>query len=356
MDIQKTCKLLRYALQFIIIYLVLRYLPQINMDTKSAGITALILIFLCVILEFLYSKMLVITEETFDAGDCNTCNMPVETFVGATEPLYNTGHTMNSIPQKPTTPTTLKTIPQLNEVAHEKPMAMALQTAATPKVHPPSQEVRAMQEIHPMSDMRPLVNPRVADPHIPSKIPMAGQQVKEEQVDYVGMGTTMDVTPFYLVPHDKAQDKEVMRDRQEAKTREEVLEESSRTLGLLEQPYQIPGKKSEKNIAPHYNPVADGYVLSDYQYSDFDHNFLPIARGYKTDLARDYGYSYIPPEGWYPTPPRAPVCVTTNNREPVMPSWSDGPTDLKDFSISNRITGPMGISTKYIEDKLNAGR
>jgi hypothetical protein len=40
-----------------------------------------------------------------------------------------------------------------------------------------------------------------------------------------------------------------------------------------------------------------------------------------------------------------------------MPMLANGsPTDVKDFYIASRITGPMGISTSYVNDKLNAGR
>jgi len=342
MDIQKICKLLRYALQFIIVYLVLRYLPQINMDTCRASVTALILISLCVILEFIYSKMLIITEDTFEVDSCNSCNSNIEKFtepVGASEPLYNIAQTSNVIPQIPTTPTTQQTIPQLQQVSKEPAMAEVLKTQQYPI--PPRPPV---QELQPSVEMRPL----------PHGIPYA-EQVQQEQNFFPGAGTTMDTKPFYLAGHDKSMDKELEKNRKYAKEREAALEESAVSLGKMEHPYQTPGSKSEKNKPMQYDPKNDGYIVNEMDYSDYDYNFLPVARGYKSS-PEDYGYSYMVPEAWFSNPPRAPLCRTTL-REEVMPSLSNGEVAyLKDFHVASKITGPMEINTAYINEKLNAGR
>jgi hypothetical protein len=309
------------------------------MDTKTAGITALILIFLCVILEFLYSKMLVISEENFDS--CNTCSDGIEKFtepVGAAEPLYNISQTANAIPVVPTTPTTMKTINELNEMDKVGVMGEAIKMVEASRVTK-SEGVHA-------NEMTPLV--RTAN------IPMVRQEVKEEQVVWPAMGATTDFTPFYMVGHDKTMDKEIRRDREERVERETALEESSKSLGS-EPAFQVPGKLSERNKPMHYNPLNDSFVINEYDYSDFDHNFLPIARGYVSSAA-DYGYSYLPPERWYPTPPRNMICVTTK-REPILAPLSSGEVAyLKDFNVANKITGPLGLSTEYVNDVLNSNR
>ena len=93
-------------------------------------------------------------------------------------------------------------------------------------------------------------------------------------------------------------------------------------------------------------------------YSDY--NQLPIAEGYKS---RDYefGYSFLPPEKWYPQPPNPPVCVSEKKCPvcPVVTAGTDGNmtwTDVRDFDKSRRITPPDRINTDYIKDKLNSGR
>lgn len=351
MDAQKLCKILRYIFQFIIVYLVLRYVPQLNMETSNAAVISLVLVSLCVILEFFYSKILIITNDVADSdcNSCNTCVQPehIEKFTepsGVAEPLYNVSQTNNAIPQIPTTPSTQQTIRQF-EVASEAPAVKNIlhPVQEMPKIIVQEME-RPVQEMHPMSDMVPL----------PSGIPKM-EQVQEEQREYPTMGTTMDVTPFYLAGNNKNQEKEMVKDYKYQREREAALEESAYSLKKMEHPYQIPGKKSEINRAQKYDPRNDGYIINEMDYSDFDFNSLPVARGYKT-FADEYGYSFIPPEQWFATPPRAPVCVTTN-REPVMPMWTTGaPVDVKDFAIASKISGPLGLSVNYVNDKLNAGR
>lgn len=97
----------------------------------------------------------------------------------------------------------------------------------------------------------------------------------------------------------------------------------------------------------------DGVISSEMKYSDYNH--LPIADGYKSN-ADDYGYSFLPPEKWYPQPPFPPICVT-NKPNVVNSLYSDGaPLDAKEWISSLRITGPDNINVDYIREKLNSGR
>lgn len=97
----------------------------------------------------------------------------------------------------------------------------------------------------------------------------------------------------------------------------------------------------------------DGVVTTHLPYTDFHH--LPLGDDYKpSDF--EYGFSFLPPEKWYPTPPFPPVCVS-EKRCPVCPAFTTGtPTDLKEWHSSSKILPPDGINTKFIEDTLNAGR
>lgn len=97
----------------------------------------------------------------------------------------------------------------------------------------------------------------------------------------------------------------------------------------------------------------DGVIKNEMVYTD--HNSLPVADGYKSD-ADQYGWSYLPPEKWFPQPANPPVCVT-EKRSAVTPIWTTGvPMDLKEWNSSRRVTPPMGINTEYVDDKLNSGR
>lgn len=70
----------------------------------------------------------------------------------------------------------------------------------------------------------------------------------------------------------------------------------------------------------------------------------------------EYGYSFLPPEKWYPIPPFPPVCVS-EKQCPVCPTLSSSDSvNLKDWDSSRRITPPDEINIDYITDKLNSGR
>lgn len=97
----------------------------------------------------------------------------------------------------------------------------------------------------------------------------------------------------------------------------------------------------------------DDVALSDLPYTDYHH--IPLGDTYKPSEF-EYGYSFLPPEKWYPTPPFPPVCVS-EKRCPVCPVFTTGtPIDVKEWNTSRKVTQPAGINTKYIKDTLNAGR
>ena len=99
--------------------------------------------------------------------------------------------------------------------------------------------------------------------------------------------------------------------------------------------------------------AESGVMKSEMVYHD--HNSLPVADGYKS-RAYEYGYSYLPPEKWFPQPAHPPVCVT-EKESAVRPMMTVGlPADLKEWDASRRITPPANINVDYIKDKLNSGR
>lgn len=97
----------------------------------------------------------------------------------------------------------------------------------------------------------------------------------------------------------------------------------------------------------------DGVIKTDMPYTDYNH--IPLGDEYKpSDF--EYGYSFLPPEKWYPTPPFPPVCVC-EKRCPTYPTYTTGtPVDVKEWQSSSKIMPPDGINTKFIEERLNSGR
>lgn len=117
---------------------------------------------------------------------------------------------------------------------------------------------------------------------------------------------------------------------------------------------KIPEGTGTKDVIESTGSRTDnGLINSDMPYTDYHH--LPLGDYYKpTDF--EYGYSFLPPEKWYPEPPFPPVCVS-EKRCPVCPAYTTGtPVDVKEWMSSSRITPPDRINTDYIKEKLNAGR
>lgn len=124
-----------------------------------------------------------------------------------------------------------------------------------------------------------------------------------------------------------------------------------KTLDGYDCPYQDTGRLSKLNYIEKGRRISKD-LDDELPYSDYNH--LPVASGYRSH-AYEYGYSFLPPEKWYPQPPRPPICVT-EKRCPVMPMFANGaPADVKEFHSSRKILPPDLINTEYIKDHLNDG-
>lgn len=193
--------------------------------------------------------------------------------------------------------------------------------------------------------------------------------VSEENKDRFGFGGMFyDENPFYnryerektlkdKIENDRddlidARNREMREKEQIEKTKMELNEMAESTAGWVK-PYQQSGEKAYIQELSANKRRIEGNLDNELPYSDYNH--LPVASGYRSH-DYEYGYSFLPPEKWYPTPPRPPVCVT-EKRSPVMPVYTQGtPVDAKEFHSSRRITPPDMINVDYINDKLNSGR
>ena len=132
---------------------------------------------------------------------------------------------------------------------------------------------------------------------------------------------------------------------------ETTMQESETTLG--ESINTVEEKPNNNNkIEREGNRNTDGVINTEYEYTDY--NMLPMAEDNTGNF--EYGYSFLPPEKWYPQPPNPPICVS-NTKSNVTPVYTTGtPIDVKEWNESRRVTPPDNINTKYIKQKLNSGR
>ena len=92
-----------------------------------------------------------------------------------------------------------------------------------------------------------------------------------------------------------------------------IQQNQTRVSNVIGNPtsWQIPGVLPTTNID------------NDLPYSDFNH--IPLI-----NADYEYGYSYMPPQNWYPQGIRPPVCLT-DQRSFIYPSYTNGiPIDAKE--------------------------
>ena len=121
---------------------------------------------------------------------------------------------------------------------------------------------------------------------------------------------------------------------------------------IEENPKNNNNNDNDNNIEREGDRNNDGVINTENEYSDY--NMLPMSDDNTGNF--EYGYSFMPPEKWYPQPPHPPICVS-NTKTTVMPIYTTGtPIDVKEWNESRRIMPPDNINTKYIKQKLNSGR
>jgi hypothetical protein len=111
---------------------------------------------------------------------------------------------------------------------------------------------------------------------------------------------------------------------------------------------QLPSGVNAENMRS-----SAGTLNNETSYSDY--NTLPLSTTLG-NMDYEYGYTFLPPANWYPTPPHPPVCIT-EKKCPVCPVYTNGTNiDLKNWDDSRRITPPDNIDISVVTDKLNSGR
>lgn len=141
--------------------------------------------------------------------------------------------------------------------------------------------------------------------------------------------------------------------KEEVKTVEPIKVEPPKEEPKVEPPKVEPPKEEKKTEKEQVGCRSrDDVITNEMPYTDYNH--LPLAEQNKGDF--EYGYSFLPPEKWYPQPPVPPVCVA-EKKCPVCPVFTTGtPVDVKEWNASRRIMPPDNINTDYIKEKLNSGR
>jgi len=116
--------------------------------------------------------------------------------------------------------------------------------------------------------------------------------------------------------------------------------------------YPMQTTTDTKNLKGYVKNADGSYTMSTinpisqepFSYNYTDYNTFPPSEG-KTMF--EYGYSFLPPANWYPTPVVPPVCVPSGPTCPVCPIYTGGTNlDLKEWNSSLSVTPPEQINIK----------
>lgn len=134
----------------------------------------------------------------------------------------------------------------------------------------------------------------------------------------------------------------------------EQLEEDIVEEDIVEEDVDEDDEEEVVEENEEYNMILGGVNYGDAKYdSNYDQRQLSVPSDYSSQ-PYEYGYSFLPPEKWYPYPthPLTAKCEQPNN---VMASLTSGyMTDLKDWNRAGRIMPPDDINIGFITDRLNA--
>lgn len=306
--------ILRYSAQISIIYILLRYLPYVNLNQTQALILTTVLMILCICIERIcvnFNKGLSnIIKINNDEGKCDSgCNTnSVEAF-------------------KPESKKTCRMVCESVDNNEKEKVE---------KIEESKEKVEKFED---------------------SKIGLRYADRAYTDVGYddrYGFGGMFyDEYPFYNRFRADPDEKQKKIDMVKEEIQEQRVEDRLNSTDGYKSRYQETGYKSEVLRTTDNKRRITGEIDDEIPYTDYNH--LPVAAGYKSK-DYEYGYNFLPPEKWYRQPPRPPICVT-QQRSAVLPAYTNGaPLDVKEWHTSRRITPPDRINVAYIEDKLNGGR
>src|SRR5271166_7056066 len=250
-------KTLRYLLIMIIIYLVLKYTPYVQLDTKRAiAITIILTIFLAVI-EFVYVKFLSYetpTTEGFDASnkDCGVCKNPQ--------------------PKCRVVCTDVEGFTATPENKHTEPATHA--ESANPMPSPTPQIATNAPNTSENQPTGKLVAEEYKKPVNQNNLGFGGMFYD----NYVGSQNTGE----YLNDPDYSY-KEQVNQRDAQNRIDKNMEEQAYSTKGYSTPYQEPGAKSQTRKPIKQGRRIEGDVDNDLNYNDY--NQLPLSAGYRSTNA-----------------------------------------------------------------------
>jgi hypothetical protein len=329
-------KLLRYTAQALAIYLIFRYLPTItnsDMGANLSNIDILMITAIIMLIYILFENLCAIYAEP-EKVDCNACSTVCKPPMMEQEREHMA--IVNPPPQQVQQPQQCN-IPQQQSQQSQQLQQSTLNSRAADIANRygigPDKRVVELPTYNGYDDLAVIPTDYVVADEV--------QTGSQEPINTQSISVPNRQEKVFVVRNDSEQRSRIERE----------LEQKYAELYALNQKSGF--KLDLPQIERAGSRAQDGIVTDDMSY-DTDYNHLPMATGYDS-RDYEYGYSFLPPEKWYPTPPFPPVCIQ-EKQCPVCPMNTSGsPVDMKEWNNSIKILQPDNINTRFIK-KLNAGR
>jgi hypothetical protein len=329
----------RYLVLFIVVYLVLKFLPNQKMNDFDIGILTSIIFLTYMLLENLLSIFTSSSEPSLNSNSTkNLCN----TLCKST--CDNKIENMASI--SPTNTINLDNVKErlafLEKAYKEKAKNMNPDTMKKME-----KEYAEMQKERINQDKKTT---ETNNDIIKSMYEKELQEIEESSV----MDEEEVIEQEEEMEHEDVEVKEIVKKvgtqlimKSPHKDLDDIEKNTGSKMIMKTKTKEVPGVERVGSRS------ASGVMMDEIDYTDYHH--LPLGDNYDTG-SFEYGYSFLPPEKWYPQPPFPPMCVS-DKRCPVMPTYTTGtPLDVKEWNEARRVMPPDNIKTKYIKEKLNSGR
>ena len=370
-DKYKLMSIILYLIKALLIFSIFKYIGKDKLTSCEAGMITTVIMFMIIICDLFYKSNVKEQKCECDEQFLPSLNIPIskpynyenftpeESISSEIKKMFNPTPTIFPI----STPT-MEQQPRMEQPHMEQPR-MEQPRMEQPRMEHPHMEQPRMEQPHmeqthsthqilteeskystndnvnveqkPSNEEHIFTEQKVSKPTV--EININKNRIEEET----------DVKKQIVNPSLYSKTKPNITTEEESETESEYIQKIKKRIKkpkkYMEEEMESKYNKKQKFFSP-YASVENNYIMNDVESTDYNH--LPIPDDYDTNLY-EYGYSFLPPEKWYPQPPNPPVCVTSK-RCSVCPSLSQGtPIDVKEWNTSRKITAPINIDNKNFD-------
>jgi hypothetical protein len=332
-------KVIKYVLVFCVIYLLLRVIPKTPLCSRDNFIISLIITSVYVLYDmYICGKK----EHLEDTSKLNAQLNSILSKINTTNP--DLAASLSNLKTQVTN-TVNQQVPQLtNQVQQQIQQMMPQHT----------NQVQQQMMPQPTMPQPTMPQPTMPQPTMPQPTNQVQQPTMPQPTNQVQQPMMPQPTmPQPTMPQVQECSSCTAPSTQDLKNNQDVK------MVVNENNYNGYQYNAQRLYPSHGSRMEDGILASEMSYTDY--NSIPLGQNLNT-MEKDFSYTFLPPDRWYPVPPHPPVCVAEKEC-PVCPvivvnnsGSASSVANLKEWNDTTRVTPGDQINTNYINDKINSGR